>query len=321
MISRRTLGLSLLATFGIGTPRAASDDFASWLGGVRREALAKGISRSTLDRALDGVTYIPRVIELDRRQPETTLTFDEYIDRVVTPDRKADARAEMETNRALLAAVGKRYGVAPRFIVALWGIETNFGQVIGKFPVIPALATLAYDGRRSSFFRAQLLDALLIVDRDHIDPRRMVGSWAGAMGQSQFMPSSFLTYAVSYRGTAAPDIWQRCDDVFASIANYLSRVGWRSGEGWGDRVAVPPGVAATIDPDARPLHEWSALGIRRVDGRPFAARAREASLVLPAGPSGPGFLVYDNFRALLKWNNSRYFAIAVGFLADGLMRS
>ncbi|HUZ71629.1 MAG TPA: lytic murein transglycosylase [Stellaceae bacterium] len=318
MISRRGLGLSLLLSLGYGRARAAPGDFKTWLDGVRREALSQGISRPTLNRALAGVTLLPRVIELDRRQPETTLTFAQYIDRVVTPERRVEAREHLAQNRALLDAVGARFGVAPRFIVALWGIETDFGHVVGNFPVIPALATLAYDGRRAAFFRSELLNALRIVDRQHIDPRRMLGSWAGAMGQSQFMPSSFLAYAVSYRGTGAPDIWNRRDDVFASIANYLSRAGWRRGEGWGDAVALPPGLAPSAETGARPLGDWSAMGIRRVDGKPLAAEARKASLILPAGPTGPGFLVYDNFRVLLKWNNSHYFAIAVGDLADSL---
>jgi peptidoglycan lytic transglycosylase B len=320
MISRRTLSLSLLLSFAGVPAQAQADDFGAWLAGVRREALAKGISARTLDRALDGVTLLPRVVELDHRQPETTLTFAQYIERVVTPARETAARAHLAAERPLLEAVGERYGVSPRFIVALWGIETNFGRTIGTFPVIPALATLAYDGRRAAFFRSELLSALRIVDRQHIDPRRMVGSWAGAMGQSQFMPSSFLRYAVSYRGNAAPDIWTRHDDVFASIANYLARAGWRGGEGWGCAVRLPVGGAPATDA-VRPVAAWSALGVRRVDGRKLAATSGEAGLVEPAGPGGPDFLVYDNFHVLLKWNNSHYFAIAVGYLADSLVHS
>ncbi len=211
--------------------------------------------------------------------------------------------------------------MAPRYIVALWGIETDFGRVTGTFPVISALATLAYDGRRAAFFRRELINALLIVDRRHIDPRRMIGSWAGAMGQSQFMPSSFLAYAVSYRGDGAPDIWNRLDDVFASIANYLASVGWRDGVGWGDAVTLPPGLDAAAQTGLRPIDDWSRLGVRRVDGKRLPPDAGKAGLVLPAGTDGPAFLAYDNFRALLKWNNSKYFAIAVGYLADSLARS
>ena len=233
--------------------------------------------------------------------------------------RREDGREHYRDNRALLDEVAARYGVDSRIIVALWGIETDFGRVTGGFPVIPALATLAYDGRRPDFFRRELLNALVIVDREHIDPRRMVGSWAGAMGQSQFMPSSFLAYAVSFRGDGPPDIWSRREDVFASIANYLARVGWRRGETWGDQVTLPLGLDAP-DKSRRPLAEWAALGLAQVDGKKLPALAEDGGLVLPAGQGGPAFLAYDNFRALLKWNNSSYFAIAVGFLADDIDR-
>jgi peptidoglycan lytic transglycosylase B len=319
MMNRRSLLLGVSSLLVGRGARAADGDFGAWLQGVRKDALAQGISAPTLDRALADVAPIPRVIELDRRQPETTLTFAQYIDRVASTERRTEARAHVRDNRALLDAVSQRFGVEPRFIVALWGIETDFGRVTGSFPVIAALATLAFDGRRPAFFRGELMKALLMVEREHLDPRRMVGSWAGAMGQSQFMPSSFLNYAVSYRGDGPPDIWTRRDDVFASIANYLKGVGWRAGEGWGEEVALPPG-ADLADGGRRALAEWAALGVTRVGGKPLAAAPAKAALVRPAGAEGPAFLVSDNFRALLKWNNSRYFAIAVGYLADSAAR-
>jgi membrane-bound lytic murein transglycosylase B len=322
MISRRALSLALLLLPVAARAATTDPDFAAWLQGVRRDALAQGVASATLDRALTGIEPLPRVIELDNRQPETTLTFAEYIERVVSPQRREGAREHFDANRALLDAVGTRFGVPARYIVALWGIETDFGRVTGNFQVIPALATLAYQGRRAAFFRRELINALLIVDRRHIDPQRMTGSWAGAMGQSQFMPSSFLAYAVSYRGDAAPDIWGRREDVFASIANYLSHIGWQREQGWGDEVVLPKGVDAAPDSHGprRPIAEWRALGVKRVDGKALPVIASEASLVAPGGADGPVFLVYDNFRALLKWNNSSYFAIAVGYLADGLDR-
>jgi len=298
---------------------AQEQSFAQWLQGVRQDALNQGISAATLDRALADVAPIPRILELDRRQPETTLTFAEYIERVVTPQRRDTARKRYAENRGLLEEIGNRFGVQPRFIVALWGIETDFGKSTGSYQVIAALATLAYDGRRAAFFRKELMNALIIVDRQHIDPHRMLGSWAGAMGQSQFMPSSFLQYAVSYRGDAAPDIWSRREDVFASIANYLSRVGWKPEQNWGEAVTVPAGVSAPQSAgESRPLADWAKAGVRRVDGRPLALRPINASLVAPGGADGPSFLIYDNFRALLKWNNSTYFATAVGYLADSV---
>ncbi|MGH7089724.1 MAG: lytic murein transglycosylase [Stellaceae bacterium] len=319
MISRRTFALAFGSLLAAGRAHAADGDFSQWLKGVRADALAKGIRPATLDRALAGVSPIPRVIELDRNQPETTLTFTQYVERVVTPQRREDARAHYRTNRPILDQVEQRFGVEPRFIVALWGIETDFGRRTGTFKIIPALATLAFDGRRPAFFRGELLDALTIVDRDGIDPSRMLGSWAGAMGQSQFMPSSFLAFAVSFRGEGAPDIWNRRADVFASIANYLAHAGWRAHEGWGLEVVLPAQFASPSD-EERSLADWVRLGITRVDGKPLAPRSEKASLVLPDGPGGPAFLAYDNFRALLKWNSSNYFAIAVGFLADSIGR-
>jgi membrane-bound lytic murein transglycosylase B len=298
---------------------AAEEDFPSWLAGMRQEAIAAGIRPATVDLAFNGLQPIPRVIELDRRQPEGTVTFTDYVNRVVNPERRKAARARLEENRALLDEIGRRYHVQPRFIVALWGIETSFGQAIGNFPVIGALATLAYDGRRSSFFRSELIDALKIIDEDHVDPKEMIGSWAGAMGQSQFMPSSFLRYAVSYRGDGKRDIWHRREDVFASIANYLAQSGWRDDQTWGRAVQLPAG----FDPALvglgvkKPLAAWKRLGVRRSDGGPLPVRDFEASIIRPGG-DGPALLVYDNFRVLMKWNSSSYFAGAVGVLADSM---
>jgi membrane-bound lytic murein transglycosylase B len=319
MVSRRSLVLALCAALVSPAARAGAADFNQWLTDLRADALAQGIGAATLDRALANVAPIPRIIELDRRQPETTLTFAEYLDRVVTAQRREDARERFRENRALLDEVAARYGVEPRFIVALWGIETDFGRNTGGYPVISALATLAYDGRRPAFFRRELLNALQIVDRQHIDPHRMLGSWAGAMGQSQFMPSSFLAYAVSFRGDGAPDIWSRREDVFASIANYLQRSGWRRGETWGEQVTVPPGIDSPPGARRKPA-DWAALGITRVGGKDLGAPQGDAALVAPGGPDGPSFLVFDNFRVILKWNNSNYFAIAVGSLADSIGR-
>jgi membrane-bound lytic murein transglycosylase B len=299
---------------------AAEADFPTWLAGVKEDALAAGIHQTTVDLALDGLQPIPRVIELDRRQPESTATYPGYLSRVVNAQRRESGHQHLVKDLALLNEVGRRYGVQPRFIVALWGIETDFGQATGGFPVIGALATLAYDGRRSAYFRHELINALRIVDEDHFDPKEMSGSWAGAMGQSQFMPSSFLSYAVSYRGDGRRDIWHRRDDVFASIANYLAQSGWQGDQTWGRVVKLP----ANFDPNLvgigikKPLAEWQRLGVRRADGKPLPPRDLEASVLRPGGEEGPALLVYDNFRILLKWNNSSYFASAVGFLADAI---
>jgi membrane-bound lytic murein transglycosylase B len=305
-------------------PAFAADagDFKTWLQGMRRDAMAQGISAVTLDRAFAGVRPIPRIIELDHSQPETTLTFAQYIERVVPPARREAAHQRYVENKALLDEIGRRYGVQPRYIVALWGIETDFGRTIGTYPVVAALATLAYDGRRAAFFRRELIDALRIIQDDKIEPAAMIGSWAGAMGQSQFMPSSFLAFAVSYRGKAAPDIWTRKDDVFASIANYLSRSGWHGDQAWGEEVTAPAKLdSSLIGPGKKKtVAEWAALGVRRADGRVLttagSAAPLRAALVQPGGSDGPSFLVYDNFSVIMRWNNSSYFAVAVGYLAD-----
>jgi membrane-bound lytic murein transglycosylase B len=299
---------------------AADNDFKTWLDGVSKEAIAQGMRPEAVARALKGAHEIPRVIELDRRQPETTITFDQYLERVVTPQRIAEGRQRLDDNRELLKEISQRYGVQPRFIVALWAIESNFGRATGDYPVISALATLAYDGRRSAFFRKELLAAIEIVDKGYTDPDRMLGSWAGAMGQCQFMPSSYLKLAVSYNDDGRRDIWQRREDVFASIANYLASNGWRGDETWGRRVLLPPNfdVALAGLATRKSLADWRRLGVRRLDGSDLPTRDLTASLVLPDGAEGPAFLVYDNYRAVMRWNNSTYFATAVGYLADGL---
>lgn len=313
---------------------AQTSDFATWLEGLRAEALSRGISRPTVTAALSDLQPLPRVLELDRRQPETIMTLRQYLDRVVVETRVINGRARYAENRALLEEVGRKYGVQPRFIVALWGIETNFGQNQGGFSVIQALATLAFDGRRSSYFRGELFNALKILDAEHIQPSAMVGSWAGAMGQSQFMPSSFLSYAIDHDGDGRRDIWSTRADVFASAANYLKQSGWRNDQTWGREVKLPPNFGATLKavmpaeppPGCRanrfisvrkPLSEWQKLGVRRADGGDLPHRPElQAALAVPEGERGPALLVYENFRATLKWNCSILFATAVGTLAD-----
>jgi len=302
----------------VGAGPARADGFARWLDGVRADARAAGIRPQTLDVALAGLAPLPRVIELDQKQPEVTIGFGEYLDRVMPPQRIDKARDKLAQRRPLLDQIAQRYGVAPRFMVALWGIESDFGQQTGGFSVVAALATLAYDGRRSSYFRRELLDALRILDHGDVTPAAMKGSWAGAMGESQFMPSTFLHYAVDYDGDGRRDIWSDGPDMFASIANYLARSGWHPGETWGRAVIVPPGIdpnAASLDV-VRPAVDWAATGVTRADGGPLDPNDPPSSLILPGGPGGAAFLVFDNFRVLLRWNRSNYFAAAVGLLAD-----
>lgn len=320
--------LALFAAFagafvgGMAGAARASDNgpFDVWLEGVREEAAARGVSQATIDVALSGIQPIPRVIELDRSQPETTITFQQYMDRIVSRTRIANGREKFAANQEILATVTKQFGVPGRFIVALWGIETNFGKYTGGFSVIAALATLAHDGRRSAYFRKELLSALEILDAGHIAPDAMKGSWAGAMGQSQFMPTSFQRFAVDFDGDGRRDIWTTRPDVFGSAANYLSGSGWQAGQTWGRRVTLPAGFdPALVSMDIiKPLAEWQALGVRRADGRDLPVADMTGSLVLPGGEGGPAFLVYENYRTILRWNRSHYFAMAVGHLADSI---
>lgn len=295
--------------------------FGQWLDGVREDARARGITLSTLDRALAGLNPIERVLELDRRQPEFTRTFWGYLDSFVTEERIQRGQRLMAQHQALLARVRDQYGVQARFLVAFWGMETNYGDYTGGFPVIGATATLAHDLRRSDFFRNELMNALQIVDEGHIAPEDMSGSWAGAMGQPQFMPSTFTGYAVDGDGDGRKDIWGTLPDVFASAANYLSSIGWNDDETWGREVRLPADFDLDlIDLSIRKhISEWQALGVRRADGSNLPAADIEGALVLPSGYQGPAFLVYGNYDAILTWNRSTYYALAVGYLSDRLV--
>ncbi len=318
----RRLAAALAAALLLAAPAAAGTPFEQWLRELRRDALEEGVSAATVDAALAGVSPIPRVIELDRRQPEFTLTFQEYLERVVPERRVRQGRARLAEHRELLEEVGAHYGVQPRFIVALWGVETDFGRLTGGFPVIEALATLAHDGRRSEYFRGELINALKVLDGGHIAVDAMSGSWAGAMGQVQFMPSSYLSYAQDWDGDGRKDIWNDTADAFASAANYLANAGWQGDQTWGREVRVPDDLdPALVGRDVvKGLERWQELGVRRADGRDLPGRDLPASLVRPGNDSGPYYVVYDNFRALLRWNRSDYFATAVGILADRIAR-
>jgi len=296
--------------------------FGDWLQDLRAEARDAGIAPATLDSALADIAPIDRVIELDRRQPEFTQTFWTYLGKRVPDGRVARGRELLARHRELLTRIAADYGVQPRFLVAFWGLETNFGDYLGSFQVIDALATLAYDRRRADFFRAQLLDALRIVDRGHIAAGEMTGSWAGAMGHLQFIPSTFVNHAVDRTGDGRKDIWGSLPDVFASGANYLSNLGWQGDERWGREVVLPEGFdlsQATLSV-RKPLDAWAELGVRKANGQPLSTPdGMQGSIVLPQGHQGPAFLVYENFRHILSWNRSINYAIAVGHLADRIV--
>lgn len=302
-------------------PSYASDkQFANWLSAFRSDAEKEGISRSLLDNAFRNVTLLSRVVELDRKQPEGTMTFAQYKDRIVSADRIARGREMLAENRAKIEKAAQKYGVQPRFIVALWGIETNYGQNTGGFSVIDSLTTLAYDGRRPEFFRKELINALKIVQGGHIALADMDGSWAGALGQCQFMPSSFHNFAVDGNGDGKKDIWNNLDDVFASIANYLSKSGWDASQTWGRAVSVPAGFnhALADNKIERSVAEWQKLGVRAKDGSELAPNTPRASLVFPDEGGDEAYFAYNNYKTVMKWNRSLYFATSVGLLSDAI---
>lgn len=302
---------------------ASQADFSDWLQGVAAEAQTQGISQSTIDTALDGVQPIPKVIELDRNQPEWTRDFCDYMARRVTNTRIERGRRLLKKHRDLLQRVAAKYGVPPRFLVALWGLETSFGDSMGTFPVIDVLATLAHDGRRESLFRGQLFDALRIVDQGHRTPDQMTGSWAGAMGQVQLMPTTFLSDAVDYDGDGRKNVWSSLPDAFASAASYLNRMGWRAGETWGREVWLPAELARDEAQVAktRSLADWRSLGMKRIDGRALPGANMRGSIVFPRSKRHHALLVYSNFQTILRWNQSTFFAVSVGALADEISQT
>lgn len=295
-------------------------DFDTWLQSFRTEAAAAGISQKTLNEALTGIQPIPKAIELDRKQPEKKITFVQYKKNVVNDQRIQKGRQLLKQHARTLYAVEQAYGVAPQYVVALWGIETNFGSNTGGFKIVPALATLAWEGRRAEFFRTELLKALQIIDEGHISAADMKGSWAGAMGQCQFMPSSFLNFAVDGDGDGHKDIWNTEIDVFASAANYLKKSGWTAGQRWGRRVALPKTFPEEmITPKIiKPISYWSSLGVKTLGGGALPSENWNASIVAPDGVDGEAYIVYGNYQTIMKWNRSTYFATSVGLLADAL---
>jgi membrane-bound lytic murein transglycosylase B len=319
MLSRRSLLAASLpaATFAVPA-RAATDSFQGFLVGLRAEARRAGIAAATLDRAFAGVLPNQKVLERDRHQPEFTMTWAQYRALLITDQRIVNGRAAWQQNRPLLGRVQDRFGVDPGVIVGIWGLESSFGTGMGDFHVVEALATLAWEGRRASFFRGELIAALHILDNGDVTPARMTGSYAGAMGQPQFMPSSYLRYAVDFEGHGRRDIWGSKPDVLGSIANYLARSGWRSGESWGQQVTLPAnfGASSAGRDNRRPVGEWARQGVRSADGRPLARADAPAAIILPDGAGGEAFLVYPNFTAVRRYNPSDFYALVVGLLGD-----
>ena len=300
---------------GAGAQQRSFDD---WLQGFRSEALAARISSATLDAALAGLAPLEPVIARDREQPEFTLDFRSYLARVASQSRIEEGQRMLAEHGELVRAVGRRYGMPPSLLVAVWGIESNYGRTQGDFPVVQALATLAHDGRRGAMFRRELLNALRILDQGHVELAEMRGSWAGAMGQLQFMPSTFIGYAKDGDGDGRKNIWGSAADALESAASFMSS-GWRAGTRWGRQVRMPDRFDVKLAglQRTRTLAQWQALGVRLPGGEALPRENLRASVVLPEkGAREPAFLVYQNYRALLRWNRSHFFALAVGHLAD-----
>ncbi|MGN8346451.1 lytic murein transglycosylase [Pseudomonas sp. SMV71] len=299
---------------------APTQTFAEWQAGFRKEALAAGIRAELFDRAFAGVSPDMSVIKADRSQPEFTRPVWEYLDGALAPLRVSKGKSLLQQNAQVLQNIEQRYGVDRQALVAVWGLESNFGQIQGSKSVINSLATLAYEGRRPAFAHAQLIAALQILQQGDIAPEKMLGSWAGAMGQTQFIPTTYNTHAVDFDGDGRRDIWGSSTDALASTAHYLQSSGWQRGQPWGFEVELEKDFDyALADGTIRKtVAEWVDLGVSTYAGGPIAPGEWKlsASLLLPAGHSGPAFLVFDNFRAILKYNNSSSYALAVGLLSE-----
>lgn len=290
--------------------------FANWLTAFSAQALQAGIRADTVQNVLGRAQWLPRVVELDGAQPEFTRTTWAYLDSAVSPQRIDQGRAKLAEHQAALEAAATRYGVPATVITAIWGMESNYGSNFGTFRTVDALATLAYEGRRRAWAQSELLAALRIVDQGDIAADRMLGSWAGAMGHTQFLPSVFLAHAVDADGDGHRDIWGSIPDVTASTAHFLARSGWQAGEPWGVEVQLPASFDhARADLSVRQAAtQWEAEGVRSMDGQALPVLA-SASIITPAGARGPAFLVGANFRTILRYNNSVNYALGVALLA------
>lgn len=294
--------------------------FEQYKSQLKEEAVAAGFGRQFVENVFATIYYRATVVKADKNQPETKITLDKYLQTRV-PDWKVEQAVKLlKEHQPLLTKIGQEYDVQPRFIVALWGNESNFGRIQGSYPVLSALASLAFEGRREALFKKQFMAALTILQEGHITLKDFNGSWAGAMGQSQFIPTSFLQYAVDYDGDGRKDIWGTPADVFASIANFLSSEGWQVDQTWGRQVSVTSdfnyALAGLDKANFKPLSFWQEQGVRRFDGKDLPAVNINASLIMPDGKNGRIYLVYQNFHTLMKWNRSSYFGVSVSYLSE-----
>ncbi|PYD75864.1 lytic murein transglycosylase [Novacetimonas pomaceti] len=317
LLSAATLSAGGLVS-GLRARTAHALDYATFVAGVRNDAIRQGLDAGIAARALNLSVPNPKVLKLDRTQPEFHLTWAQYRQRVITPRKVADGRSAVTLQRPLLDQALTRYNVAQAAIAGIWGLESAYGTRMGTFGVIDALCTLAYDGRRAKFFHDELMKALRILGMGDITPEQMIGSYAGAMGQPQFMPSAYLRYAVDMDGDGRRDIWHSTADVFGSIASYLSHSGWVSDEPWGQEITVPDTLplAQLGRAHFRTLREWMDMGVRQIDGSPFPRPDMRGAVLRPDGAGGDSFMVYRNFNAIRRYNPSDFYALAVGLLGN-----
>lgn len=316
---RRSLAAMLAMAALTSARMTTAADFSACLTSLQTQARAAGVSETLVREVVPGLEQQERVLSLDRSQPEFLQTFAEYLALRVTPERVERGRALLAQHQSFLLDLQQQYGVPPQYLLAFWGLETNYGGYLGRMPTLDSLATLACDARRSEFFSSEFIAALQLMERESLQPDDMQGSWAGAVGHTQFMPSSYLRHAVDGDGDGRIDLWRSRQDALASGANYLQSLGWHPGLRWGREVRLPadfPFQLAGRRDQRRPLSEWAGHGVERSDGGRLPEVEVDAALLVPAGHLGPAFLIYRNFDVIMRWNRSELYAIAVGHLAD-----
>lgn len=326
------ISIALIPLKSLQAKTLSEEGFNDYVSELKKEALAQGFTQSLIDESFAKVKFHKRAVAADRKQPEKVETLDTYLPKRVPGWKVKKARELFKEHHDILTKIGNDYAVQPRFIVALWGLETNFGKFTGGYNVVSALSTLAYEGRREVFFKKQLWAALTILEQGHISIENMKGSWAGAMGQNQFMPTSFLAYAVDGDGDGKKDIWQNQIDIFASMANYLKKEGWNDELTWGRQVKLPENFDKSLAipkntgsrknwlkawaNTEKTLTQWQALGVRRTDGTNLPHVDIKAALIFPDDENGRAYLAYANYKSLMHWNLSYYFVSSVGHLSD-----
>jgi lytic murein transglycosylase len=315
------LAATLIGSAAQSAPCRTSGPYEQWLAGFEQEAIAQGVSQRTIAEAAPYLTYDQRIVNIDRGQRVFTQTFLEFSDRMAAAYRISTGAAKIKTYGPVFARIDQQYGVPAPVIVAFWALESDFGANMGNYPSLSSIASLAYDCRRADRFRAQLLDAMRLIERGDLGPEEMIGSWAGELGQTQMMPSEYYQYAVDYDGTGKRNLLRSAPDVLASTANYLVGLGWKHGEPWLTEVRVPTNMPSNFPWDQadlniqQPRAKWASFGVTLADGRPLPADDLPASLLLPMGRLGPAFLVYQNFQIYLQWNNSLVYSTTAAYLA------